>query len=149
MLIRKSSQGHYLRLYRNTTPGATRTKTYPDGTTETLTYPSRYKYFLVVDGEVVQRSNSWATIEQAYVDECDDSHGGGHGKLDPGHHHLINCVATSQSDYPTMDNTKAEIQDFYDKRGISYSSSESKSELLSRIVPMMAGDEEVSKHIKV
>jgi hypothetical protein len=48
-----------------------------------------------------------------------------------------------------MDNTKEEIQDFYDKRGISYSSSESKSELLSRIVPMMAGDEEVSKHIKV
>ena len=111
MLIRKSSQGHYLRLYRNTTPGAVRTKTYPDGTTETLTYPSRYKYFLVVDGEVVQRSDSWATIEQAYVDECDDSHGGGHGRLDPGHHHLINCVATSQSDYPTMDNTKEEIQE--------------------------------------
>ena len=149
MLIRKSSQGHYLRLYRNTTPGAVRTKTYPDGTTETLTYPSRYKYFLVVGGEVVQRSDSWATIEQAYVDECDSSHGGGHGRLIVGGHHVINGVATSQSDYPTMDNTKAEIQDFYDKRGISYSSSESKSELLSRIVPMMAGDEEVSKHIKV
>ena len=55
MLIRKSSQGHYLRLYRNTTPGATRTKTYPDGTTETLTYPSRYKYFLVLDGEIIKR----------------------------------------------------------------------------------------------
>ncbi len=149
MLIRKSSQGHYLRLYRNTTPGATRTKTYPDGTTETLTYPSRYKYFLVVDGEIVQRSDSWATIEQAYVDECDSSHGGGHGRLIVGGHHLINGVATSQSDYPTMDNTKAEIQDFYDKRGITYSSSETKSELLSRIVPMMAGDEEVSKHLKI
>ena len=149
MLIRKSSQGHYLRLYRNTTPGATRTKTYPDGTTETLTYPSQYKYFLVVDGEIVQRSDSWATIEQAYVDECDSSHGGGHGRLIVGGHHIINGVATSQSDYPTMDNTKAEIQDFYDKRGTSYSSSETKTELLSRIVPMMAGDEEVSKHIKV
>ena len=149
MLIRKSSQGHYLRLYRNTTPGATRTKTYPDGTPETLPYPSRYKYFLVLDGEVVQRSDSWATIEQAYVDECDDSHGGGHGRLVVGHHQLINGVATSQSDYPTIDNTKTDIQDFYDKRGISYSSSETKLELLSRIVPMMAGDEEVSKHIKV
>ena len=149
MLIRKSSQGHYLRLYRYTTPGATRTKTYPDGTTETLSYPSRYKYFLVLDGEVVQRSDSWATIEQAYVDECDDSHGGGHGRLVVGHHQLINGVATSQSDYPTIDNTKTDIQDFYDKRGISYSSSETKLELLSRIVPMMAGDEEVSKHIKV
>tara|TARA_Y100001937_G_scaffold114774_1_gene164869 strand:+ start:199 stop:648 length:450 start_codon:yes stop_codon:yes gene_type:complete len=149
MLIRKSSQGHYLRLYRNSTPGAVRKKTYPDGTVETLTYPSRYKYFLVKDGEVIQRSNSWATIEQAYVDQCDDEHGGGHGRLIVGKHHLINAVATSQSDYPTDSNTKAEIKDFYDKRGISYSSSETKSELLSRIVPMMAGDNEVSKHLKV
>jgi hypothetical protein len=149
MLIRKSSQGHYLRLYKNTTPGAVRTKTYSDGTTEALTYPSSYTYFLVKDGEVIQRSNSWATIEQAYVDQCDDNHGGGHGRIMAGKHHIINGVATSQSDYPTDSNTKAEIKDFYDKRGIIYSSSETKSELLSRIVPMMAGDNEVSKHLKV
>ena len=62
MLIRKSSQGHYLRLYRNSTPGVTRTKNFPDGTTETLTYPSRYKYFLVLDCEVIKRSDIWATI---------------------------------------------------------------------------------------
>jgi hypothetical protein len=149
MLIRKSSQGHYLRLYKNTTPGAVRTKTYSDGTTEALTYPSSYTYFLVKDGEVIQRSNSWATIEQAYVDQCDNNHGGGHGRIMAGKHHIINGVATSQSDYPTDSNTKAEIKDFYDKRGIIYSSSETKSELLSRIVPMMAGDNEVSKHLKV
>ena len=92
MLIRKSSQGHYLRLYRNTTPGAKRTKTYPDGTIETLTYPSRYKYFLVLDGEVIQRSNSWATIEQAYVDECESKHGGGSGRMIIGKHKLENNV---------------------------------------------------------
>tara|TARA_Y100000114_G_scaffold155012_1_gene178255 strand:- start:2189 stop:2638 length:450 start_codon:yes stop_codon:yes gene_type:complete len=149
MLIRKSSQGHYLRLYKNTTPGAVRTKTYSDGTKEALTYPSSYTYFLVKDGEVIQRSNSWATIEQAYVDQCDDNHGGGHGRIMAGKHHIINGVVTSQSDYPTDSNTKAEIKDFYDKRGITYSSSETKSELLSRIVPMMAGDNEVSKHLKV
>ena len=92
MLIRKSSQGHYLRLYRNSTPGATRTKTYPDGTTETLTYPSRYKYFLVLDGEVIKRSDSWGTIEQAYVDECDSRHGGGSGRMIIGTHKLENYV---------------------------------------------------------
>ena len=92
MLIRKSSQGHYLRLYRNTTPGATRTKTYPDGTTETLTYPSFYKYFLVLDGEIIKRSNSWDTIEQAYVDECDSRHGGGNGRMILGTHKLENHV---------------------------------------------------------
>ena len=92
MLIRKSSQGHYLRLYRNTTPGAVRTKTYPDGTTEPLTYPSRYKYFLVLDGEVIKRSDSWGTIEQAYVDECDSRHGGGNGRMIVGKHKLENHV---------------------------------------------------------
>ena len=50
-----------------------------------------------------------------------------------GGHHVINGVATSQADYPTDANTKSEIKDFYDKRGISYDSSETKSELLSRI----------------
>ena len=50
-----------------------------------------------------------------------------------GGHHIINGVATSQADYPTDSNTKDEIKDFYDKRGISYGSSETKSELLSRI----------------
>ena len=92
MLIRKSSQGHYLRLYRNSTPGVTRKKTYADGTTETLTYPSRYKYFLVLDGEVIKRSDSWGTIEQAYVDECDSRHGGGNGRMIVGKHKLENHV---------------------------------------------------------
>ena len=92
MLIRKSSQGHYLRLYRNSTPGATRTKTYSDGTTETLTYPSRYKYFLVLDGEIIKRSDNWNTIEQAYVDECDSRHGGGSGRMIIGTHKLENHV---------------------------------------------------------
>ena len=92
MLIRKSSQGHYLRLYRNTTPGVVRTKKYPDGTTETLSYPSRYKYFLVLDGEVIKRSDSWGTIEQAYVDECDSRHGGGNGRMIVGKHKLENHV---------------------------------------------------------
>ena len=92
MLIRKSSKGHDLKLYRNTTPGATRTKKYPDGTTETLTYPSRYNYFLVYNGEVIKRGNSWHTIEEAYVDKCDDEHGGGSGRMIIGKHELVNNV---------------------------------------------------------
>ena len=92
MLIRKSSQGHYLRLYRKTTPGGVRTKKYSDGTTETLSYPSRYKYFLVLDGEIIKRSDSWDTIEQAYVDECDSRHGGGTGRMIIGKHKLEDCV---------------------------------------------------------
>ena len=149
MIVRRCSQGHRVRLHRNTTPGVTRVKTYPDGTKETLAYPSSYDYFVDVDGTVAKKSNSFKVAEEFYVAECAKKHGDGHGRLIVGGHHLINGVATSQSDYPTDANTKAEIKDFYDKRGISYGSSETKSELLSRIVPQMSGDTEVSKHLKV
>ena len=133
MIVRRCSQGHRVRLHRNTTPSATRVKTYPDGTKETLAYPSSYDYFVDVDGTVAKKSNSFKVAEEYYVSECAKKHGDGHGRLIVGGHHIINGVATSQSDYPTDANTKSEIQDFYDKRGISYGSSETKSELLSRI----------------
>ena len=94
MLIRKSSQGHDLKLYRNTTPNITRTKKYPDGTTETLTYPASKTYFLVFNGEVIQRSDNWNTIEQAYVDKCDDEHGGGKGRMIVGKHKIVNNIIT-------------------------------------------------------
>ena len=148
MIVRRCSQGHRVRLHRNTTPSATRVKTYPDGTKETLTYPSSYDYFVDVDGTVAKKSNSFKVAEEYYVSECAKKHGDGHGRLIVGGHHVINGVATSQADYPTDANTKSEIKDFYDKRGISYGSSETKSELLSRIVPQMSGDTEVSKHLK-
>ena len=151
MIVRRCSQGHRVRLHKNTTPGATRVKTYPDGTKETLAYPSSYDYFVDVDGTVAKKSNSFKVAEEFYVSECAKKHGDGHGRLIVGGHHIINGVATSQSDYPTDANTKSEIQDFYDKRGISYGSSETKSELLSRIVPQWSykGTEEVSKHLKL
>ena len=149
MIVRRCSQGHRVRIHRNTTPGATRTKTYADGSTETLTYPSSYDYFVDVDGTVAKKTNSFKTAEEFFVAECAKKHGDGHGRLIVGGHHIINGVATTQSDYPTDSNTKAEIQDFYDKRGVVYGGSETKSELLSRIVPQMSGDTEVSKHLKV
>tara|TARA_Y100001973_G_scaffold8547_1_gene11744 strand:- start:1195 stop:1608 length:414 start_codon:yes stop_codon:yes gene_type:complete len=137
-------------LHRNTTPNAVRQKTYADGTVETLTYPSSgYDYFVEVDGTVVRRSDSFKNIEEYYVDECAKKHGDGHGRLIIGTHQLVNGVATSQEDYPTDVNTKDEIKDFYDKRGISYSSSETKDELLSRItIQSSANGKITSKHIK-
>ena len=75
-------------------------------------------------------SDSFANIENYFVSECEKKHEDGHGRLLIGSHHVINGVATLQSEYPTDSNTIAEIKDFYDKRKIDYSSSESKSELL-------------------
>ena len=128
MIIRKSSQGHRIRLHRNTTPNAVRKKTYADGTVETLTYPSsRYDYFVEVDGEVVKRSDSWDTIEEHYVDECAKLYDNGHGRLIVGTHQLINGIATLQSEFPDESNTKAEIKAWYDLRSITYSDSETKA----------------------
>ena len=149
MIVRRCSQGHRVRIHRNTSPGATRTKTYSDGSTETLAYPSSYDYFVDVDGSVVKKTNSFKTAEEFYVAECAKKHGDGHGRLIVGGHHIIYGVATLQSDYPTDSNTKSEIKDFYDKRGVVYGGSESKVELLSRIVPMYKDTEEVSKHLKI
>ena len=144
MIIRKSSQGHRIRLHRNTTPNAVRTKTYADGTVETLTYPSsRYDYFVEVDGEVVKRSDSFETIEEYYVDECAKLYDNGHGRLIVGKHQVIGGIATLQSEFPDESNTKAEIKAWYDMRSITYSDSETKAELLSRIV-----DNFGAKHIK-
>ena len=150
MIVRRCSQGHRVRIHRNTTPGATRTKTYADGSTETLTYPSSYAYFVDVDGTIAKRSNSFKVIEEFYVDECAKKHGDGHGRLLVGGHHIINGVATTQADYPTDANTKTEIKNFYDKRGISYGSSETKAKLLSRIRYQYDGEgRAVSKHMGI
>ena len=147
MIVRRCSQGHRVRIHRNTTPGATRTKTYADGSTETLTYPSSYDYFVDVDGTVAKKSNSFKVVEEFFVAECNKKHGDGHGRLIVGGHHIINGVATTQSDYPTDTNTKAEIKDFYDKRGVVYGGSETKSELLSKIT--FTSGPYRAKHLKV
>ena len=149
MIVRRCSQGHRVRIHRNTTPGATRTKTYSDGSTETLAYPSSYDYFVDVDGSVAKKTNSFKVAEEFYVAECAKKHGDGHGRLIVGGHHIINGVATLQSDYPTDSNTKSEIKNFYDKRGVVYDGSETKVELLSRIIPQYSGTKEVAKHLKV
>ena len=134
MVIRRSSQGYRIRLYKNTTPGAVRSKTYPDGTVETLTYPtSGYEYFVEVDGEVVKRSNTFKNAEIYYVEECAKKYDNGHGRLIIGTHKIINFIATSPNEIPTDSNTKDEIKTFLDSRDILYESGDTKAELLARI----------------
>jgi hypothetical protein len=94
MIVRRCSQGHRVRIHRNTTPNAKRTKTYPDGTVETLTYPSSYTYFIDVDGSIVKKSNSFKVIEEEYVKECAKKHDNGHGRILLGKIDLINGIAT-------------------------------------------------------
>ena len=95
MIVRKCSQGHRIRIHRNTSKGAKRTKTYKDGTVEALTYPSAYNYFLDVDGDIVKKSNSFKVIEEEYVKECAKKHSDGHGRLIIGKHKLVDGVVVN------------------------------------------------------
>ena len=95
MIVRRCSQGHRIRIHRNTSKGAKRTKTYKDGTVEALTYPSAYNYFLDVDGDIVKKSNSFKVIEEEYVEECAKKHSDGHGRLIIGKHKLVDGIATN------------------------------------------------------
>ena len=133
MIVRRCSQGHRIRIYRNTTPSVTRTKKYSDGSTETLPYPSSYNYFVEVDDSVAKKTNSFKVAEEFYNAECAKKHDNTHGRMIIGGHHVIGGIATAQSDYPTSDNTKSEIQAFYDMRNIDYSTGDSKAVLLSKI----------------
>ena len=53
MLVRKCAKGHEVQLYKNTTPSATRTQTYQDGTVVTLSYPSAAKDYFVMTMEIL------------------------------------------------------------------------------------------------
>jgi len=133
MIIRRCSQGHRIRIYRNTTPSVTRTKKYSDGSTETLTYPSSYNYFVDVDGSVEKKTNSFKTAEEFYNDECAKKHSDTHGRLIIGKTKLINGVATVKDDYPSASNTKDAIKEFLSVRNIEYSESDTKDALLAKV----------------
>ena len=130
MIIRRSSKGENIRIYRNTTPGATRIRNYKDGSTATVSYPSSKIYFVTLDSEVVKSTNSLKVAEEFYTTECKKVYSNTHGRQLVGKHKMINKVCTSKEDYPTNSNNKDEIKSFLDIRSISYDASSTKNELL-------------------
>ena len=130
MVIRRSSQGENIRIYRNTTPGTTWIRKYTDGSTQSVEYPSSYTYFVTVEGSVVKKTNSLKVAEEHYTDECKKKYDNVHGRVTIGKHKMINKVCTSKEDYPTSSNTKDEIKSFLDIRSTEYESDSTKSQLL-------------------
>jgi len=100
MIVRRCSQGHRVRIHKNNTPGVTRTKAYQDGTTESLTYPASYDYFVDVDGEIAKRTNSFKTAEEFYVSECAKKHDNGHGRIDICKHRLVDSICYNYNEVP-------------------------------------------------
>ena len=136
MIIRRSSQGENIRMYRNTTPGATRIRTYADSSTATVEYPSSKIYFVTVDSKVVKSTNSLKVAEEFYTTECKKVYSDTHGRQLIGKHKMINKVCTAKDDYPTSSNTKDDIKSFLDIRSISYDSDDTKNELLDIVTSL-------------
>jgi hypothetical protein len=136
MIIRRSSQGENIRIYRNTTPGATRIRNYKDGTTASVDYPSSKVYFVTVDSAVVKSTNSLKVAEEFYTTECKKVYSDTHGRQLIGKHKMINKVCTAKDDYPTSSNTKDDIKSFLDIRSISYDSDDTKNELLDIVTSL-------------
>ena len=136
MVIRRSSQGENIRIYRNTTPSSTRVRRYSDGTTQSVEYPSSYTYFVSVEGEVLKKTNSLKVAEEFYTDECKKKYDNVHGRIQVGKHKMIGKVCTGKEDYPTSSNTKSEIKSFLDIRSIKYESDSTKSELLDIVTKL-------------
>jgi hypothetical protein len=136
MIIRRSSQGENIRMYRNTTPGATRIRTYADSSTATVEYPSSKIYFVTVDSKVVKSTNSLKVAEEFYTTECKKVYSNTHGRQMVGKHKMINKVCTSKDDYPTSSTNKDDIKSFLDIRSISYDASSTKNELLDIVTTL-------------
>ena len=86
MIVRKSIDGK-VTLHKNTKPGMSKRYPLPSGETTFLTYPSDKKdYFVVSDGAVVKRSDSFSTAEKEFTELT------GEKKMDYLKHKLINNV---------------------------------------------------------
>ena len=90
MIVRRCAQDHDVVIHKNTKKGMKKKVKLADETFTTLTYPSSYNYFLWVDGVIIKKSNSFQTIEEEYVKECDKKHSDSHGRIDIVRHKLIN-----------------------------------------------------------
>ena len=91
MIVRRCAEGHDITLHKNTKPGMS--KRYPllSGDVTILTYPSDKKdYFVVLDGAVIKRSDSFKTAEEEFVKTCESKHTTSNGRIDFKKHKLIN-----------------------------------------------------------
>ena len=62
-----------------------------NGTLITLTYPTSKKYFLRNGENIIKKSDSFKTIEEAYVKECNNlKDSDNHGRIDIVKHKLVN-----------------------------------------------------------
>ena len=78
-------------IHLNNKKGMSKKVKLADGTFITLTYPGSKKYFLRNGESIIKKSDSFKTIEEAYVKECEKlKDSDDHGRIDIVKHKLIN-----------------------------------------------------------
>ena len=89
-MIIRCAYDHDVVIHLNKRKGITKKVKLADGTFITLTYPSSKNYFLRNGENIIKKSDSFKTIEEAYVKECislKDSDG--HGRIDIVKHKIV------------------------------------------------------------
>tara|TARA_A100001515_G_C4411119_1_gene157132 strand:+ start:79 stop:369 length:291 start_codon:yes stop_codon:yes gene_type:complete len=78
-------------IHLNNKKGMSKKVKLADGTFITLTYPSTKKYFLRNGENIIKKSDSFKTIEEEYVKECEKlKDSDDHGRIDIVKHKLVN-----------------------------------------------------------
>ena len=78
-------------IHLNNKKGMSKKVKLADGTFITLTYPGSKRYFLRNGESIIKKSDSFKTIEEAYVKECEKlKDSDNHGRIDIVKHKLVN-----------------------------------------------------------
>ena len=78
-------------IHLNNKKGMSKKVKLADGTFITLTYPGSKRYFLRNGESIIKKSDSFKTIEEAYVKECEKlKDSDDHGRIDIVKHKIVN-----------------------------------------------------------
>lgn len=90
MIVRRCAQGHDVVIHKNTKPNMVKKVKMADESLVSITYPNGKDYFVLVDGVIEKRTDSFQTAEEFYLDECGKKHEGTNGRIDIVKHKLVN-----------------------------------------------------------
>ena len=96
MIVRRCAQGHDVVIHKNTKPNMVKKVQMADESLVSITYPNSKDYFVLVDGVIEKRTDSFQTAEEFYLDECEKKHNQTNGRIDIVQHKLVNNIVTDR-----------------------------------------------------
>ena len=90
MIVRRCAQDHDVVIHKNTKPNMVKKVQMADKSEVSITYPNSKDYFVLVDGVIEKRTDSFQTAEEFYLDECEKKHNNINGRIDLVRHKLVN-----------------------------------------------------------